>query len=81
MITSPETMNDDIVVVHRLVATSPTATWHPPSRSMWLLVRLETWRCHVILAVMVVGDRCAWLQALVMVVRWVLWTMVVVEKE
>ena len=35
VITSPKTTNDDIVVVHRLVATSPTATWH--------LVLLRVW--------------------------------------
>ena len=31
MITLPETMNDDMIIVHCLVATSPTVTWHPPS--------------------------------------------------
>ena len=77
----PETTNDDIVVVRRLVATSPTATWHPPSLSMWPLVRLETWRCHVVLAVVVVGDGCAWPRALVTMARWASWTMMVVEKE
>ena len=34
MITLPKTMNDDIIVVHHLVATLPTATWHLSSRSM-----------------------------------------------
>ena len=74
----PEMMNDDDVAVRRLVAMSPTVR-HPPSLSMWLLVRLEMWRCHVILAVVVVGDGCAWLRALVTMARWVL--MMVVEKE
>ena len=65
MITSPETTSDDIVVARRLVATSPTATWHLPSRLMWPLVRLETWRCHVVVAVVVVGDGCMWWRLLV----------------
>ena len=81
VITSPETTNDDIVIVRRLVATSPTATWHPPSQSMWPLVHLETWCCHVILAVVVVGDRRAWPWPVVPVARWASWTMMVVEKE
>ena len=76
----PEMTNDDDVAVRRLVAMLPTAR-HPPSLSMWPLVRLETWRCHVVLAVVVVGDGCAWPRALVMMVRWASWTMMVVEKE
>ena len=60
VIRSTETTNDDIVVVRCLVATSPTATWHLPSRLLWLaLVRLVTCRCHVVLAVVVVHDGCA----------------------
>ena len=40
----PETTNDDIVVVRRLVATSPTATWHlriPPDsgRNQWRTIK------------------------------------------
>ena len=53
------TTNDDIVVIHRLVAMSLSATWHlqtPPSVSF---------RCDVawfVLAVVVVGmgDGCVW---------------------
>ena len=57
MTTSLATTNDDIIIVRRL-------------QSMWPLIRLEMWHCHVILAVVVVGDGCAWLWPLVMVASW-----------
>ena len=81
VITSPETTNNNIVIVCHLVATSPTATWHLPSCVMWMLVHLETWHCHVVIAVMVVGDGCAWQRLVVGMVRWASWTLMVVEKE
>ena len=50
-------MNEDIVVIRRLVATSLSATWHleTPLALMWpALLSLVTCRCHVILVVVVV---------------------------
>ena len=72
MIRSTEMMNDDIVVVCHLVATSPTVMWHLPSQSLWLaLIHSVMCHCHIILTVMVMCDGCACRWPLVMVERWV----------
>ena len=39
------TMNDEIIVIHHLVATSLSVTWH--LETPILLVGLVMWRCHV----------------------------------
>jgi len=56
------TTNDDIVVVRRVLATSQPAMWHPESPMLSLmhlvLIWLVTWHCHIILAVLVLGNRC-----------------------
>ena len=67
------TMNNDIIVIHCLVATSLSTMWHlqaPPS------VLLNCDMVLVALAVVVVGtdDRCGW-WPLVVVRRW--WVSVV----
>jgi len=58
------TTNDNIVVIHRVLATSQLATWHPESPMLLLmclaLIQLVTWRCHIVLAVLVLGNRWWW---------------------
>ena len=56
------TMNNDIVVIRHVLAMLQPAMWHPespmPSLMCLALVRLVMWHCHVILAVLVLGNRC-----------------------
>jgi len=65
------TTNNDIVVVHCVLATLQLATWHPESSMLSLmhpaLIWLVTWHCHVILAVLVLGNRCGGRQPLMKV--------------
>jgi len=54
--------NNDIIIIHRVLATSQPAMWHPespmPSSMHLALIWLVMWRCHVVLAVLVLGNRC-----------------------
>jgi hypothetical protein len=67
MIMKTRTTNDNIVVVRRWFPRRSRlrGTWNPHAfvASMWpALVHLVTWRCDVVLAVVVVGvgDGCGW---------------------
>jgi len=56
------TINNNNVVVRCVLATLQLVTWHlesPVLLSMCLVpIQLVMWHCHIILAVLVVGDRC-----------------------
>jgi len=57
-------VNDNIVIIHHLVATLLAATWQPciPSLAlMWLvLIDWVTWHCHIVAAVVDLG-RWMWM--------------------
>ena len=66
-------MNDDIVIVRRLVATLLSAMWHllqtPPST----LFSCDMALVMLVVVVMGMGDRCEWrplVMATVVVTRW-----------